>query len=83
MMIGVYGGTFNPVHTGHLIMAQEASNLLNLEKMIFVPAKHPPLKEINIASYHRYEMLKLAIAGNPKFEISDVEFRTQHQIFQI
>ncbi|MCM8822215.1 MAG: nicotinate-nucleotide adenylyltransferase [Candidatus Omnitrophica bacterium] len=72
--IGVFGGCFDPVHTGHLIVAEMAREQFRLEKVIFVPAKIPPHRGRLVASSeHRIEMLKLAIKGNPAFEISDVE----------
>ncbi|MCM8764272.1 MAG: nicotinate-nucleotide adenylyltransferase [Candidatus Omnitrophica bacterium] len=74
LKIGVFGGCFDPVHTGHLIVAEMAKEQFHLEKVIFVPAKIPPHRGGLVASSeHRIEMLKLAIEGNPAFEISDVE----------
>lgn len=75
--LGIFGGTFNPIHTGHLIVAQEVQHILNLDKIIFIPVGNPPHKNKEwIASpYHRYEMVKLAIHGNDKFDISDIEIK--------
>ena len=72
--IGIMGGTFNPVHYGHLIAAEEALNFLNLEKVLFIPNSIPPHKHDPelISGEYRLEMLKLAIASNPKFEVSDI-----------
>lgn len=75
MKIGVLGGTFDPVHLGHLMIAEEARRQLGLEKVLFIPAGQPWLKadkEITPAS-HRLKMLNLAIDGNPYFEISTIE----------
>lgn len=73
--VGVFGGTFDPVHLGHLIMAAELGDALGLERIIFVPAGQPPHKSAQIvtADEHRLAMLRLAIAGNPHFELSTIE----------
>ena len=75
MNIGVLGGTFDPVHIGHLIVAEEARLTLGLSKVLFVPAGQPWLKQDrSIApAVHRVEMVRRAIAGNPFFEISTLE----------
>ena len=75
MKIGVLGGTFDPIHIGHLIVAEEARIKLGLSEVIFLPAGNPRLKKnIVIASQqHRLEMIKLAIKSNPHFKISTVE----------
>lgn len=74
MTIGVLGGTFNPIHWGHLILAQEIAIRLNFAKILFVPAKIPPLKTLMVSEQHRFTMVQLAIEDNPLFEISRVEF---------
>ncbi len=72
--IGVFGGTFNPIHIGHLVIAEAAREEYALEKIIFVPAFHPPHKSFDIApGVARMEMVSRAIADNPYFDISDVE----------
>ena len=75
MDIGVLGGTFDPIHNGHLIIAEEARVKLGLERVVFVPAGKPWLKEHrNIApGEHRLEMIRLAIAPNPHFSVSTVD----------
>ena len=75
MNIGVLGGTFDPIHNGHLIIAEEARVKLGLERVIFVPAGKPWLKEHrDIApGEHRLEMIRLAIAANPRFSVSTVD----------
>jgi nicotinate-nucleotide adenylyltransferase len=73
--IGVLGGTFDPVHYGHLVIAEEVYATLQLTEIVFVPAGQPPHKtsiEITSAA-HRLEMLELAIASNPHFTISRVD----------
>jgi len=75
MRIGVFGGTFDPIHTGHLVAAEEAWAQLRLERLVFVPAGLPPHKvneEISPVE-HRLAMVKLAIASNPHFTLSRVD----------
>ncbi|MFL5624244.1 MAG: nicotinate-nucleotide adenylyltransferase [Ktedonobacteraceae bacterium] len=73
--IGLLGGTFDPIHYGHLVVAEEVRAALNLIEMIFVPAGQPPHKqgEIITPAAHRLAMLELAITSNPHFSISLVE----------
>src|SRR5436853_7404437 len=74
--IGIYGGTFDPIHYAHLILAREALEQLQLEKVIFVPAATSPGKDAPIASNDvRWEMLLTGIAGDPRFEADDFELR--------
>jgi len=75
MDIGVLGGTFDPIHSGHLIIAEEARLRLRLARVLFVPAGQPWLKTGRTISpaAHRVEMVKRAIATNPHFELSTVE----------
>ncbi len=73
--IGIMGGSFDPVHLGHLIVAQDAVEKLNLSELIFIPASTPPHKQhvhIQDAS-HRLNMLQLAIESNHKFSVSRQE----------
>ncbi len=85
MKIGILGGTFNPVHIGHLILAEEAREKLGLDKIIFVPAALPPHKDnLNIAPANdRLKMLKLAIKGNKFFAVSDIEIKRQGRSYTI
>ena len=78
--IGILGGTFDPVHDGHLAIAGRAEEALSLDRVIFIPAADPPHKKGTDASYgHRLAMLEAALAGayeynkNNKFEISLLE----------
>jgi nicotinate-nucleotide adenylyltransferase len=75
MDIGVLGGTFDPIHSGHLIIAEEARLKLRLARVLFVPAGQPWLKTGRTISpaAHRVEMVRGAIATNPHFELSTVE----------
>lgn len=73
-MIGIYGGTFDPIHTGHLIIAEQVREILSLNKIVFLPNGNPPHKKYKISDkYHRYKMIELAIKGNKHFTISDLE----------
>ena len=73
--VGVFGGTFDPVHLGHLIVAAEMRHALDLDRVLFVPAARPPHKATRPIGddAHRLAMLGLALADNPAFEISTVE----------
>jgi nicotinate-nucleotide adenylyltransferase len=73
--IGVLGGTFDPIHIGHLAAAEEVREALGLERILFVPAGIPPHKPDRVitAPHHRLAMVELAIAGNPAFGVSRVE----------
>jgi nicotinate-nucleotide adenylyltransferase len=75
MKIGVLGGTFDPIHIGHLKVAEEVTARLNLTEIIFMPAGQPWLKADNPISpaKHRVEMVRLAIAGKPYFKLSTIE----------
>ena len=73
--IGIFGGTFDPVHNGHLIMAQEAVARLKLDRMLFVASNRPSHKRAPglAAIEHRMAMLRLATRGNARFEVSRLE----------
>ncbi len=73
--IGVFGGSFDPVHIGHLIIAQDAVEQLELDRLIFVPTAVSPHKQhcAPVEGRHRLEMLQLAIGSNFRFEVSDLE----------
>ncbi|MHB8881172.1 MAG: nicotinate-nucleotide adenylyltransferase [Thermodesulfovibrionales bacterium] len=74
MKIGIFGGTFNPVHFGHLRSAEEAREKLSLDKVLFIPSGNPPLKTEDLAeARHRLRMTQLAVQGNPAFEVLDLE----------
>jgi len=85
MKIGILGGTFNPVHIGHLILAEEVREKLGLSKVIFVPAYLPPHKEnSDIAqAKDRLEMVKLAIRTNKFFQASDMEIKRDGRSYTI
>lgn len=74
MKIGVFGGTFNPVHFGHLRAAEEAGEILALDKILFVPSGNPPLKAHEVAdALQRYKMARLAVVKNRCFDVLDIE----------
>jgi nicotinate-nucleotide adenylyltransferase len=74
--IGIYGGTFDPIHHAHLILAREACEQLGLEKIIFVPAAVSPFKGPPAApSETRWLMLRAAVQGEPAFTVDDCELR--------
>ena len=70
--VAILGGTFDPVHIGHLIVAQTALSQLGLDRVIWVPARHPPHKQ-SLAYEHRRSMVEKAIAGNSAFALSPLE----------
>ena len=73
--IGILGGTFDPIHTGHLIIAQEALVQLGLEQIVFIPAYLQPLKQDEqvTSAECRMEMVRLAVADNRSFSVSNIE----------
>jgi nicotinate-nucleotide adenylyltransferase len=73
--IGLYGGSFNPIHCGHLIIARAVAEKLALARVIFLPSATPPHKEGEalVDARHRAEMVKLAIAGDALFDFSDFD----------
>jgi nicotinate-nucleotide adenylyltransferase len=72
--IGVMGGAFDPIHVGHLAVAEEAREVLGIETVLFVPTGAPPHRARAVASaVHRLAMTSLAIAGNPAFHVSRIE----------
>ena len=74
--IGIYGGTFNPVHIAHLALAEEIRERLGLERVLFVPANLPPHKGGHLPSgAERLALVRLAIRGNPAFGATDIEVR--------
>ena len=69
-IIGLLGGTFNPIHLGHLRMAQELADALNLDEVRFIPSATPPHKDApELSAIQRAEMVRIAIADNPLFKL--------------
>lgn len=85
MKIGILGGTFNPIHIGHLILAEEAREKIGLDKVIFVPAYFPPHKENSdiAGAKHRLAMVRLATSDNKNFSVSDLEIKRDGRSYTI
>ncbi|MGC4191868.1 MAG: nicotinate-nucleotide adenylyltransferase [Thermomicrobiales bacterium] len=83
--LGLFGGTFDPIHIGHLAVAERACDELGLDGVVFVPALLPPHKPHRIISpiHHRIAMLELAIQGNPRFSWSDVDMRPDEPSYTV
>lgn len=77
MRLGLLGGTFDPPHVGHLMVAQDALEALDLDRVLFIPAAVPPHKQgqVTAPAKVRLEMLRAAIAGDPRFAADDMEIR--------
>jgi nicotinate-nucleotide adenylyltransferase len=77
MKIGIFGGTFNPIHLGHLAIAEDVRAGIPLDRVLFIPTGHPPHKADRgvVAAEHRLEMVRLAVGDRPYFEVSDLEIR--------
>ena len=84
MKIGIYGGTYNPPHTGHMQAAREAVRLLGLDKLLLIPDRIAPHKKIPAGSptpEQRLEMLRIAAANDPVMEVSDIELKREGPSF--
>jgi len=83
--LGVFGGTFNPVHIGHLRAAEEVAEKFELDRVLFVPSANPPHKTVRglAPAAHRLAMVRLAIAGNPRFRASDLELRRKGRSYSV
>jgi nicotinate-nucleotide adenylyltransferase len=81
----VFGGSFNPIHYGHLLLADDVLERLMLDRVLFVPAGLPPHKPAAVLApaADRYAMVQLATAGHPAFEVSDVEIRRPGPSFTV
>lgn len=78
-MLGVLGGTFDPIHVGHLVLTEQVREKFQLERVIFIPCASPPHKtEQELSSTRdRFEMTKLALEGSPFFFVSDIELKRE------
>ncbi|WP_427339004.1 nicotinate-nucleotide adenylyltransferase [Caloranaerobacter sp. DY30410] len=83
--IGIMGGTFDPIHIGHLVIAEEIRNEFKLDKIIFIPAGNPPHKDNKkiTSARHRYIMTLLATISNPHFEVSTIEIEKKETTYTI
>jgi nicotinate-nucleotide adenylyltransferase len=82
---GIMGGTFDPIHIAHLVVAEQALDQLGLDRVVFVPSARPPHKRTDAVTpvENRLEMVRLAIAGNDRLELSDVEARRPRPSYTI
>ncbi len=83
--VGILGGTFNPPHLGHLVMAEQVGKQLGLQKVLFLPTNEPPHKkqDPSISPAHRKKMIQLAIQDNPLFEFEGVELERTGKSYTI
>jgi nicotinate-nucleotide adenylyltransferase len=83
--IGLFGGSFDPIHNGHLIIARAIAERVDLERVILLPSKRPPHKQAErlADADHRAEMVKLAIQGEPLFEFSDFDLAREGPSYTI
>lgn len=85
MRLGILGGTFDPIHLGHLRLAEEAGETFDLEKVYLIPAAFPPHKgkQTMGSFFHRFEMTKLAVAGSSRLVALDLEARREGLSYSI
>ena len=85
MRIGIMGGTFDPIHLGHLRAAEEIYWAFGLDRIIFVPAARPPHKEeaVVASALHRYEMVSLATVFTPYFTVSPIELQREGKSYSV
>ncbi|OAN38369.1 nicotinate-nucleotide adenylyltransferase [Microbacterium sp. H83] len=81
--IGVMGGTFDPIHHGHLVAASEVAHSFGLDEVVFVPTGHPWQKSDVTSSEHRYLMTVIATASNPQFTVSRVDINREGPTYTI
>jgi nicotinate-nucleotide adenylyltransferase len=83
--LGILGGTFNPIHYGHLAAAEEVRDRLKLDQVLFIPSFLPPHKQDEEIppAVQRLEMVRLATAGNPYFTVSDIEVKREGRSYTI
>ncbi|MEL0626613.1 nicotinate-nucleotide adenylyltransferase [Salinibacterium amurskyense] len=81
--IGIMGGTFDPIHNGHLVAASEAQIQFNLDEVVFVPTGKPWMKDTVTPGEHRYLMTVIATAANPGFNVSRVDLEREGATYTI
>ncbi len=82
--LGLFGGTFNPIHLGHLIVAEDVRERFSLDMVLFIPAFIPPHKSVDVApAVHRLEMVRLAVKDNPLFSVSDIELKRRDKSYTV
>lgn len=85
MKIGIFGGTFNPPHMGHLIALESVRDQLKFDEVLFIPSCQPPNKPHSILAqgHDRFEMTGLAVRGNTSFKVSDIELRREGTTYTV
>ena len=85
MRLGIFGGTFNPIHTGHLLLAETARETLALDRLLFIPTRQPPHKSAKglLPGSVRLELIQLAIRDQPAFVASDIELQREGPSYSI
>lgn len=85
MKIGIMGGTFNPIHLGHLVLSEYIKDEMGLDKIIFIPTGNPPHKDNSeiAEGFHRKAMVDLSISDNPYFTLSDIELKRTKKTYTI
>lgn len=73
MRTAIFGGTFDPIHSAHLVVAREAADAFSLDRVLFIPSGNPPLKEARASFEDRFRMTELACAADPRFLASRIE----------
>ncbi len=82
--IGIFGGTFNPIHIGHLRTAEEVKEILFLDEILFVPSYNPPFEKRLLAEFNdRLKMVRIATRDNPAFSVSDIESKIHGKSYSI
>ena len=86
MRVGIFGGTFDPIHQGHLIIAEQVAEALGLGRVIFVPGGVPPHKEaasVEAPAEDRFEMVEKAVRGNERFVVDRVEVDAGRKMYSV
>lgn len=83
MKIGIMGGTMNPIHLAHLMIAEHIKEDFNLDKIYFIPTGDPPHKKLEVSSEKRYEMTVIATSDNRDFEVLDIESKREGKSFTV
>ena len=82
--IGIFGGTFNPIHIGHLRTAEEVKEILSLDEILFVPSYNPPFEKRLLAHFNdRLKLVRIATRDNPSFSVSDIESKIHGKSYSI
>ncbi|NLD34858.1 MAG: nicotinate (nicotinamide) nucleotide adenylyltransferase [Clostridiales bacterium] len=83
MTLGILGGTFDPIHQGHLVIARAALDELALDRVLFLPDGDPPHKQPNVSKQDRLIMTQLACADEPRYRVSDMELRRRGRTYTV